>query len=148
MTSRLSNYSNAVTLLPVQVLSETAASEFLLHRTDSKRRRQANDPQQAEALARELDGLPLALEQAGAYIARRRLTLENYLQQWSQQRDKLLVWSDPRLMNYPKRCFCHLANLVRPAERTGPAIIATPCLAESGAGSGSAAGRADTQCCR
>ena len=105
VTSRLSNYSNAVTLLPVKVLSETAASEFLLRRTDGKRRRQPNDQQQAEALARELDCLPLALEQAGAYIAQRRLTLENYLQQWFQQRDKLLAWNDPRLMNYPKSVF-------------------------------------------
>ena len=105
VTSRLSNYSNSVDLLPVQVLSETAASEFLLRRTDGKRRRQPNDHQQAEALARELDCLPLALEQAGAYIAQRRLTLENYLQQWSQQRDKLLAWNDPRLMKYPKSVF-------------------------------------------
>ncbi len=105
VTSRLSNYSNAVTLLPVQVLSETAASEFLLRRTDDKRRCQANDQQQAEALARELDCLPLALEQAGAYIAQRRLTLEGYLQQWFQQRDQLLAWNDPRLMNYPKSVF-------------------------------------------
>jgi len=105
VTSRMSNYSNSVTLLPVKVLSETAAGEFLLRRTGGKRRRQPNDHQQAEALARELDCLPLALEQAGAYIAQRRLTLENYLQQWSRQRNKLLAWNDPRLMKYPKSVF-------------------------------------------
>ena len=105
VTSRLSNYSNAVTVLHVNVLSETAASEFLLRRTDGRRRTQPDDRQQAEALARELDCLPLALEQAGAYIAKSRMTLKKYLQDWSGKRDELLKWNHPRLMNYPTSVF-------------------------------------------
>ena len=41
------------------------------------------------------------LEQAGAYIAQRRLSLANYLKAWQGQREKVLGWFDPRLMQYP-----------------------------------------------
>ena len=102
ITSRLSNWSGGVEALPLDVLQEPAAVEFLLARTDARRRKQADDAAQARTLAGELGGLALALEQAGAYIAQRRLTLADYLAQWRGQRDKVLAWYDPRLMQYPK----------------------------------------------
>ena len=102
ITSRLSNWSGGVEALPLDVLQEGAAVEFLLARTDARRRQQADDAVQARTLAWELGGLALALEQAGAYIAQRRLTLADYLAQWRGQRDKVLAWYDPRLMQYPK----------------------------------------------
>jgi tetratricopeptide (TPR) repeat protein len=102
ITSRLSNWSTAVEALPLDVLEEPAAVEFLLARTDAKRRKQADDAVQARTLAGELGGLALALEQAGAYIALRRLALAGYLAEWRGQRDKLLAWNDPRLMQYPR----------------------------------------------
>ncbi|MEJ8848532.1 tetratricopeptide repeat protein [Variovorax rhizosphaerae] len=102
ITSRLSNWSGAIETLPLEVLQEPAAVEFLLARTDARRRKQADDAAQARILAGELGGLALALEQAGAYIAQRRLTLADYLAAWRGQRDKVLAWYDPRLMHYPK----------------------------------------------
>ncbi len=102
ITSRLNNYSNAVKLVPVDVLAENDAAAFLLVRTGGKRRQQADDSRQAGILAAELGYLPLALEQAGAYIGQRRLSFAAYAEQYRQQTESVLAWYDPRLMTYPK----------------------------------------------
>jgi tetratricopeptide (TPR) repeat protein len=102
VTSRLSNWSNRWQPLPVDILPPDAAAEFLLARTVTKRRPLANDNTQAALLAETLGYLALALEQAGAYICKHRLTFEDYLGQWSHQRDRVLAWYDKRLMQYPK----------------------------------------------
>ena len=102
ITSRLSNWSGSVEALPLDVLDTPAAVDFLLARTDAKRRKQADDAEQARILAVELAGLALALEQASAYIAQRRLSMTGYLAEWRGQRDKVLSWYNERLMQYPK----------------------------------------------
>jgi hypothetical protein len=53
-------------------------------------------------LAEELRCLALALEQAGAYIAQRAQSFAQYFAEWQGQRDEVLAWFDPRLMQYPK----------------------------------------------
>jgi hypothetical protein len=45
--------------------------------------------------------LALALEQAGAYIAKHRLTFAKYLDLWQSKHDETLTWFDERLMQYP-----------------------------------------------
>ena len=102
VTSRLTNWSSSLTTLPVDTLSIDAAVEFLLERTHTKRRRMDDDNTQARILAEELGCLALALEQAGAYISLHRFTLKDYLEKWHNQRDSVLSWYDPRLMQYPK----------------------------------------------
>jgi len=102
VTSRLANWSHHLQPLPVDILPPDAATEFLLERTSTKRRLLANDNVQAALLAETLGYLALALEQAGAYICQHRLTFESYLQQWHNQRDKVLAWYDARQMQYPK----------------------------------------------
>jgi tetratricopeptide (TPR) repeat protein len=102
ITSRVAHWSSGVQALPLDVLEPAAAVDFLLARTEARRRKQADDPAQARALAGELGGLALALEQAGAYIAQRRLSLAEYLLQWRGQQDKVLAWFDARLMQYPR----------------------------------------------
>src|SRR5262249_59303494 len=44
--------------------------------------------------------LALALEQAGAYIERRRISITGYLEDWHQNRDKVLAWFNPAVMHY------------------------------------------------
>jgi hypothetical protein len=68
VTSRLSNWPAAVKTVSLDVLAETDATEFLLERTESRRRKGPGDAEQARAVAAELGLLPLAMEQAGAYI--------------------------------------------------------------------------------
>jgi tetratricopeptide (TPR) repeat protein len=100
VTSRLSNWPGAVDSLALDVLEKTDAAAFLLERT-AKRRKMPDDDHQAIAVAVELGQLPLALEQAGAYIDKYRLTFADYLAEWQGQRDKVLAWFDERLMQYP-----------------------------------------------
>jgi hypothetical protein len=52
-------------------------------------------------VARELGCLALALEQAGAYMEKLRLSFTDYLQRWWQQRPAVLRWHDERLIEYP-----------------------------------------------
>jgi tetratricopeptide (TPR) repeat protein len=102
ITSRIADWSPAVrTAEPLNVLDETEAAAFLLERTEAKRRRTLADPQEALAMAREMGGLALALEQAGAYVAKNGLSFSEYQQRWEETREKVLAWYDKRLMNYP-----------------------------------------------
>jgi len=102
LTSRVTNWSGGIKAMPVGLLRPEAATDFLLSRSDGKRRPQADDPAVAATLAGELGCLALALEQAGAYIALRRTTFSQYLTQWLSRRTEALEWFDPRLMQYPK----------------------------------------------
>ena len=101
-TSRLSSWSGPVEAFEIDLLAPEAAVDFLLARTDARRRKSADDAVQAEVLAEELGRLALALEQAGAYIAHRRLDFAAYLAQWRELRDQVLAWYDERLMQYPR----------------------------------------------
>jgi tetratricopeptide (TPR) repeat protein len=101
VTSRLSNWPGAVDSLALDVLEEGDAAAFLLERTEARRRRAPDDDAQARALAVELGRLALALEQAGAYIEHYRCTFGTYFAEWQQQREKVLQWFDPRVMQYP-----------------------------------------------
>jgi tetratricopeptide (TPR) repeat protein len=82
ITSRRATFSAAIRPLELDVLAPEDARDFLLARTEGRRKRGDDDAAQAEALARELGGLALALEQAAALIARRRLSLAAYLADW------------------------------------------------------------------
>ncbi len=84
---------------PLDVLPEEKAVEFLFERTGCKR----DDPvEQAAAreLAREVESLPLALEQAGAFIRRNRSTLARYLQSYRARGLDLLDEADDLMGKY------------------------------------------------
>ena len=84
----------------LQVLAPADAVGFLLARTRN-RPRKSDDDATAAAIARELDGLALALEQAGAYIDRLRLSLAEYFNRWQTKRPDVVQWHHHRLMKYP-----------------------------------------------
>ena len=69
VTARASNFPASLRKLQLDVLEEVLATAFLLDRTRDDRVRSADDFAQAREIARELGGLALGLEQAGAYIA-------------------------------------------------------------------------------
>lgn len=100
ITSRLPNWSTAIHAREVAVLAPDSAADFLLLRTANRRATQPDDEADAARLAHELGYLALALEQAGAYIAKLRLSFGEYLERWQRQRSKVLEWFDPRLMQY------------------------------------------------
>jgi tetratricopeptide (TPR) repeat protein len=97
VTARASNFPAGVRKLEVFTLDENAAAQFLLDRTDADRSKSKGDAALARALARELGGLALGLEQAGAHIATDRIGFARYLKLWSESRDRLLGWTDETL---------------------------------------------------
>ena len=101
VTSRLSQWGEAVESLSLDVINEAAAIEFLMERTQGKRKPTTTDPEDAKRLASDLGCLPLALEQAGAFVAKHRGSLQEYRARWKEQEQKVIEWHDQRLMKYP-----------------------------------------------
>jgi tetratricopeptide (TPR) repeat protein len=72
------------------------ASETLLEQTSQE------DRVIAEQVVKEMGGLPLALDQAGAYIEQTRCGLARYLEMYQQRRADLLKWRRRVPSDYPK----------------------------------------------
>jgi len=100
ITSRIANWRAGVEPLELHILAQADAVAFLLERT-THRRHNIDDDGRAAEIARELDGLALALEQTGAYINKLRLSLAEYLERWLGKRAEVLKWHDERVMGYP-----------------------------------------------
>jgi tetratricopeptide (TPR) repeat protein len=97
VTGRAADFPATLRTFELDALDEDAATQFLLERTAEKRETARDDPAQARTLARELGGLALGLEQAGAHIATERIGFARYLKLWNDNRDKVLAWSDATL---------------------------------------------------
>jgi len=111
ITSRRSELWPAdVTTIELDTLSIPASAEFLLDRTAPNpaaptkphRRVTSTDAAEAERLAADLDGLALALEQAGAYVAMNRITFAEYRARLRDVEGEVLTWFDEAAMNYPR----------------------------------------------
>jgi hypothetical protein len=87
--------------IALEVMEPGEALDFLLQRA----RRKEPDPAEraaAERLAREeLGYLPLALEQAAAYIAASEVSFQDYLKEYEKLRLKLLADKHHKPRNYP-----------------------------------------------
>ena len=70
----------------------SSSREFLLQRTEGVRVRTQDDIEQAGLLAEALGCLPLALEQAAAYIVHHQMTFAHYLHDWEIELRKVLEW--------------------------------------------------------
>ncbi|QDT95534.1 tetratricopeptide repeat protein [Gimesia aquarii] len=101
LTSRASVFDKLQILEPIEVdkLPLDQATAFLIKRVA----RELNDSEQtfARKLAKELDRLPLALEQAGAYLHNKKAsTFENYLRRYSESKLTLLEKQGPIFGKY------------------------------------------------
>jgi hypothetical protein len=121
ITSRLANFPADVDPLEVDVLDVGDAADFLLERTARQRRPAADDKAMARELVVDLGGLALALEHAGAYIVRHRVSFRRYRELWQGSRDKVINWSDPAVTHYPRAIAAtwqtSVAQLADPARR-------------------------------
>jgi hypothetical protein len=102
VTSRLADFSANFQPLELDVLAVDDAAAFLLARTEGRRRTASDDEAKAREVARELGQLALALEQAAAFIAKRRQTFAQYQEQWRSKQRDVLAWSDPTVIGYPR----------------------------------------------
>jgi tetratricopeptide (TPR) repeat protein len=101
ITSRLSNWGGAVQELALDVIAEKAAVEMLLERTAGKRKVTPSDDADALALAKDLGCLPLALEQAGAFIVEDGCSFAEYRKLWQKKDAEVVTWHT-HLMKYPR----------------------------------------------
>ena len=95
ITSRNQAWGNVATPLPVEVFERPESVEFLLRRTGE------TDEKTANALAEALGDLPLALEQAAAYVEETGRPLAGYLQMFTQHQSQLLD-RHQESMEYPR----------------------------------------------
>jgi tetratricopeptide (TPR) repeat protein len=86
ITSRNLVWGSVAKLLPARVFDRAESIEFLCKRTGQ------GDKKAADALADELGDLPLALEQAGAYIETTGIALTEYQELFLSRRKEL--WED------------------------------------------------------
>lgn len=101
ITSRRRDWPAGVGRQSLDVIALAAATDFLIQRTARDRRREPDDVAQALRLAELLDGLPLALEQAAAYISHTQMSIAEYLEVWESECDSVLRWYDEGVMQYP-----------------------------------------------
>ena len=96
ITSRLARFSDVVEALELDVMTAEAGAQFLLEKTQVKghrgRKPTNNDQADALELATELDGLALAMEQAGAYIVQLRRSFAEYLVLWRSRKAAVYEW--------------------------------------------------------
>jgi len=100
ITSRYRQWSAIALQRSLGFLETKEAKQFLLERTAEKRIETQSDEEAAEKLAKELGYLPLALEQAAAYIVNNKCSLAEYIEEWENERQKVLKWYDKRQMQY------------------------------------------------
>ena len=86
ITSRNQDWGSVAGLLPVKKFDRADSIEFLCKRT------RQDDRDAADALADDLGDLPLALEQAGAYIETTGTALTDYQELFRSRREEL--WGD------------------------------------------------------
>jgi len=123
ITSRLRDWPATVRRQPLETLSLDEAERFLLERTLEDRTRSENDPEQARRLAEELGSLPLALEQAAAYIAHYQMSLSAYLEDWQRERETVLNWYDGSVMQYPAPVAVTWQKTFQQLSQTAAAIL-------------------------
>jgi tetratricopeptide (TPR) repeat protein len=88
ITSQLANIGRFARI-EIEKFSDADSVEFLFKRAEITAPTD-EDKKSALQLARELDGLPLALEQAAAYIVENNRTVEEYLQRYQKYKAQLL----------------------------------------------------------
>jgi tetratricopeptide (TPR) repeat protein len=101
ITSRSSNWPANIADLSIDKLSVPDAVDYLLQTTQNKRTPSKEDNSLAATLSDKLDGLPIALEQAAAYISQRHISFQTYLNEFESSRKEILSWHRPELTNYP-----------------------------------------------
>jgi len=95
ITSRNPNWSTIAKLLHAKVFNRTESIDFLCRRTEQ------DDKEAADMLGEELGDLPLALEQAGAYIEETTMSLAAYCKLFNSRRQELWGEESPP-MDYPQ----------------------------------------------
>jgi len=104
VTSRLADWGDGVKKIELKKLEKGPSRDYLLQKTDSSRVKSENDKSLAEDLAVLLDGLPVALEQAAAYICRMKIGFTRHLEEYRKNQKDALAWEKKNKLpeDYPR----------------------------------------------
>ena len=91
ITSRLAAWPTGFAALDLDVLSPAASVKLLTDHTDGFRIPDPDEAAAAAEIARLVDGLALALEQAAAHIRKIRCSFATYLKKWREAETRLLA---------------------------------------------------------
>jgi tetratricopeptide (TPR) repeat protein len=105
-----------------QRMTEAEAVEFLFERTGKPRNPQTE--QRARAIAKRLGYLPLAMEQAGAYLTQTQAPLQDYLQLYDQKRREWDQRYKPQMGNYPATVGTTWLINIEQVQRKSPPSVA------------------------
>ena len=100
ITSRLKSFNTKVRTIPLDLLTPEAARDFFLDRTQRDLADDDPESQELDKLVETLDGLALAIEQAGAYIAEFNVTFAKYILLLAENEKRVLEWDDADLTDY------------------------------------------------
>ena len=122
LTSRAQDFQMLGIAQPteIQELSLEESILFLFRRTGCRQ----DDPSEMQAsteLSQELGCLPLALEQAGAYIQAKKARIQDYLASYRKRYLRLLEQAKPVVGDYPKSVVSTWALNFHEVERISPA---------------------------
>ena len=122
ITSRAQHFDNLGLAQPLEVkkLNNQEAVEFLYKRTE-RLQAQSGEVAAAETLAEELGYLPLALEQAGAYLLQKQASFSAYLARYRKQPVPTLQKQLPQTGEYRESVATTWAINFQEVEQTTPA---------------------------
>jgi tetratricopeptide (TPR) repeat protein len=109
-------------VVEAQRMTEAEAVEFLFERTGKPRNPQTE--QTARAIAKRLGYLPLAMEQAGAYLTQTQVPLQDYLQLYDQKRREWDQRYKPQMGNYPATVGTTWLINIEQVQRKSPPSVA------------------------
>ncbi|HEX8218261.1 MAG TPA: FxSxx-COOH system tetratricopeptide repeat protein, partial [Chloroflexia bacterium] len=113
ITSRNRDWRRHAQTIAVNKMEKIEAIEFLLKRTGSE------DNEAAAILADELGSLPLALEQAGAYIDQKTVSIADYLSLFKRSLSRVFITSS----DYPKSIVATWDLSFQAVEERSPAAV-------------------------
>lgn len=107
LTTRAQALGRVANRIEIHALDQNSAALLVLQRAGllpldaSLAQAEQADRQTAEELSRQLGGLPLALDQAGAYLEETRCGLQHYLELYKSHRAELLHHRGGLVMDHP-----------------------------------------------
>ncbi len=128
LTTRVQDVHSVATAEPVKIMELADGAQLLLRRAGRLRLNQplgdaqAKDRDQAITLAEELGGLPLALDQAGAFVAATGVSLAEYLDLYRQRGQKLRAQRGPLDLAHPSVTVTFTLAFEKVAERNPAAV--------------------------
>jgi serine/threonine protein kinase/tetratricopeptide (TPR) repeat protein len=126
LTMRAQSTSTLATRIEVEKMTMDEGAQFLLYRCKmympGARREQipGADWLEAQDICRAMDGLPLALDQAGAYIEETGCTLHHYIERFRQQRGDLLEQRGESTLLHPEAVTSTIRLAIDKVERANP----------------------------